>query len=146
MRLVAIAFALLTTFAATPAFAQSEEAVMESIENIHGDAEGFGEAFGLLQDAFLFGDPTTIADLGIYPFEVSANGELYDIFEPADLIDNFDSLLTQETIEQLSSQDYADLIVTSEGVGFGDGVLWMSRVCTDDSCDEAYWGIVRINN
>ncbi|WP_332691177.1 hypothetical protein [Devosia sp.] len=131
---------------ASPAFAQSEEDVMSQIETLHGKSVEFGEAFGLLQDAFLFGDPTTIADLGAYPFEVAANGELYDIFEPEDLVDNFDVLLTQDTIDALSSQDFADLIVNSDGVGFGDGVLWMSLVCVDDSCSGSYWGIIRINN
>lgn len=94
MRLISVALTL--TMLALPAFAQSEEDIMSRIENIHGDSEGFGEAFGLLQDAFLFGDPTAIADLAEYPLTVSANSEVYDILEPQDLVDNFDSLLTQE--------------------------------------------------
>ena len=146
MRLTALAVAFALTLIAAPAFAQSEEDVMAQIETIHGDSAGFGEAFGLLQDAFLFGDPTTIADLGAYPLTVSANGEVYDILEPQDLVDNFDSLLTQETIDGLSSQDFDDLIVTSEGVGFANGALWMSNICTDDSCTQTYWAIISINN
>ena len=146
MRLTALAVAFALTLIAAPAFAQSEEDVMAQIETIHGDSAGFGEAFGLLQDAFLFGDPTTIADLGAYPLTVSANGEVYDILEPQDLVDNFDTLLTQETINGLSSQDLADLIVTSEGVGFANGALWMSNICIDDSCSETYWAIISINN
>lgn len=147
MRLTIVAAALFTAaLCVSPALAQSEEDVMNQIESLHGKSVEFSEAFGLLQDAFLFGDPTTIADLGAYPFEVAANGELYDIFAPQDLIDNFDVLLTQDTIDALSSQDYADLIVNSDGVGFGNGVLWMNLVCTDDSCSDSYWGITRINN
>lgn len=144
MRLTALALAL--TLVAVPAFAQSEEDVMAQIESIHGDSIGFGEAFGLLQDAFLFGDPTTIADLGAYPLTVNANGEVYDILEPQDLVDNFDSLLTQETKDALGSQDFADLIVTSEGVGFANGALWMSNICYDDSCSQTAWAIISINN
>lgn len=147
MRLPILAAACLAaTLLAAPAFAQSEEQVMAQIESIHGDAEGFGEAFGLLQDAFLFGDPTTIADLGLYPMMVNANGETYDILEAQDLIDNFDALLTSETQAALASQDFADLIVTSEGVGFADGALWMTNVCLDDDCAETQWGILSINN
>ena len=145
MRLIPTALLALTLLA-TPVFAQSEEDVMGRIESLHGQSGEFGEAFGLLQDAFLFGDPTTIAGLAFYPLEVAANGEMYDIIEPQDLVDNFDALLTQETIDGLSSQDFDDLIVTSEGVGFADGALWMSLVCHDDSCAEASWGIIRINN
>tara|TARA_R110002020_G_scaffold19379_5_gene67153 strand:+ start:1573 stop:2016 length:444 start_codon:yes stop_codon:yes gene_type:complete len=129
-----------------PALAQSEEDVMASIENIHGDVDGFNEAFALLQDAFLFDNPTSIADLGFYPLTVNANGETYDVLEAQDLVDNFDSLLTAETIDALASQDYADLIVTGDGVGFANGALWMTNVCLDDNCAETAWGILSINN
>ncbi|WP_193334503.1 hypothetical protein [Devosia beringensis] len=131
---------------AGPVLAQSEEDVLDSIENIHGDVDGFNEAFALMQDAFLFGNPTAIADLGLYPLTVNANGEVYDIFEAQDLVDNFDSLLTGETIDALASQDYADLIVTSEGVGFANGALWMTSICLDDDCADTQWGILSINN
>ncbi len=146
MRLTVLAAAFVLTLATVPAFAQSEEDVIAQIENIHGDSVGFGEAFGRLQDAFLFGDPTTIADLGAYPLTVNANGEVYDILEPQDLVDNFDALLTQETQDALGSQDFADLIVTSEGVGFANGALWMSNICYDDACNKTAWAIISINN
>lgn len=129
-----------------PAFAQSEEDVMSQIENLHGKSVEFGAAFGQLQDAFLFDNPTAIADLGIYPIAVNANGESYDILTAQDLVDNFDSLLTDDTLAALSSQDFADLIVTSDGVGFANGALWMSLVCLDDSCTDSNWGIISINN
>jgi len=137
-------FALVTL--TVPAFAQSEEDVIARIENIHGDFDGFSEAFATMQDAFLFSDPTAIADLGLYPMTVNANGETYDILEAQDLVDNFDSLLTPETQAALASQDFADLIVTSEGVGFANGALWMTNVCLDDGCAETQWGILSINN
>ena len=140
-----VALPVLLLAIAAPVFAQEEEVVAQ-IESIHGDYEGFSELYAGIQDAFLFGDPAGIAEWGAYPFEVAANGELYDIFAPEDLVGNFDALVMPETVEALSSQDFADLIVTSEGVGFADGALWVSRICTDDSCDDAYWGITRINN
>jgi len=146
MRLISCAAVLAVTVFALPAFAQSEEDILAQIESIHGDSIGFGEAFALMQDAFLFADPAAIADLGAYPLTVRANGEVYDILEPQDLVDNFDMLLTQDTIDGLSSQDFDDLIVTSDGVGFANGALWMSNICTDDSCAETYWAIIAINN
>ena len=147
MRLTLLAAPLLAALTlVTPVLAQSEEDVMAQIENLHGKSVEFGEAFAQLQDAFLFDDPTAIADLGIYPIAVNANGESYDILEAQDLIDNFDSLLTQDTIDALAGQDFADLIVTGDGVGFGNGALWMTLVCTDDSCSDSYWGIISINN
>ena len=104
----AITLSALATFA-LPAFAQSEEDVMAQIETLHGKSVEFGEAFGQLQDAFLFDDPAAIADLGVYPMVVNANGESYDILEAQDLVDNFDALLTEDTLAALASQDFADL-------------------------------------
>lgn len=147
MRHTVIAAALFAVIAlAGPVFAQSEDEVMTRIENLHGKSVEFGEAFGQLQDAFLFDNPTSIADLGIYPMTVRANGETYDILAAQDLVDNFDNLLTEDTLAALASQDFADLIVTSDGVGFANGALWMSLVCLDDSCSDSNWGIVSINN
>ncbi|MHA6688883.1 hypothetical protein [Devosia sp. A449] len=139
---IAVAFVLVTA----PALAQSEEAILAQIESLHGDSTAFGEAFSTLQDAFLFDNPAALADLVFYPLDVEANGELYEITEPQELIDNFDTLLTPDTISALSSQDFSDLIVTSDGVGFGNGALWMTLVCLDVSCADTQWGIIRINN
>jgi hypothetical protein len=145
MRLLLAASCLTLAFA-LPALAQEDE-VMAQIETVQGDSVGFGEAFDALKDAFVTGDPASgIAALGEYPFQVAANGELYDMFEPADFIDNFDALVTGETLDALASQDFADLIVTSEGVGFANGALWMANICADEACAETHWGITRINN
>ena len=146
MRLNALAAAFALTLTAIPAFAQSEEDIMAQIENIHGDSIGFGEAFSILQESFLFDNPAAFAELGLYPLTVNANGEVYDILEPQDLVDNFNSLLTPETQSALGGQDFDDLIVTSEGVGFANGVLWMSNICYDDACSQTFWAIISINN
>ena len=131
---------------ALPAFAQSEEDVMNRIETIHGNAEGFFDVFGALQDAAMLGDPTEIAHYGLYPLVVNANGETYDVLEEQDLSDNFDALVSPETLDALRTQDVADLIVTDEGVGIGDGAIWITNICLDDACDQTQWGIFSINN
>jgi hypothetical protein len=147
MRLSLFAAAALACFAlATPVLAQSEEDVMAQIEDLHGMSTEFGEAFAQLQDSFLFGDPSGMANLGAYPLPVQANGEAYDLLDPQDLVDNFDALLTPETQSALGGQDFDDLIVTSDGVGFANGALWMNLLCEDDSCNNAYWAITSINN
>lgn len=145
MRLLALAAFAFAAFVPA-AFAQSEEDVMAQIEDLHGMSSEFGEAFAQLQDSFLFGDPSGMASLGAYPLPVQANGEAYDLLEPQDLVDNFDALLTPETQSALASQDFDDLIVTSDGVGFANGALWMNLVCEDESCTNAYWAITSINN
>ena len=144
---LASCLALAVTLVSTPlALAQSEEDVMANIENIHGDAEGFFEVFGGLQDAMLFDNPAAIADYVLFPITIDANGETYDVLKQQDLVDNLDTLIQDAPREAIRTQDVADLIVTSEGVGFGDGAVWVSNVCLDDACAETQWGIIAINN
>lgn len=145
MRLVPLA-ALCLSLLTLPAFAQSEEDVMAQIESLHGMSVEFGEVFAQVQDAFLFDDPASFASLGAYPLTVAANGELYDILDPQDLVDNFDTLLTQDTRDAIGGQDFADLIVTSDGVGFANGAMWMTNICDDDACSSSQWLIIRITN
>ncbi|MEX2629963.1 MAG: SH3 domain-containing protein [Tistlia sp.] len=38
-----------------------------------------------------------------------------------------------------------ELIVTSEGVGFADGGLWMTNLCLEDDCRRTRWAVIRIN-
>lgn len=144
----ALAFlaAMLLAGTTLPAAAQSEEDVYAGIESIHGNADGFFELFSLLQDAVMFGDPVTFGQYAFFPLSVNANGESYDVLEEQDLLDNFDMLVSPDTLQAVLNQDVADLIVTSEGVGLGDGALWITNVCLDDDCAETQWGIISINN
>ncbi|SFV29972.1 hypothetical protein SAMN05216456_0884 [Devosia crocina] len=139
-----LASALLTLALLVPASA-SEEEVYISIENIHGDADGFFDVFSGVQDAAMF-NPIDIAGYGLYPMTINANGEVYDILEEQDLIDNFDTLVYPETIDAILGQDVDDLIVTSEGVGLANGALWITNICLDDACSETQWGVFSINN
>jgi len=146
LRLVLPTLALLTALSAQPVFAQSEEDVSARIESVQGDSEGFFELFGQLQDAMMFDNPTSIAAHVAYPITIEANGETYDVQSEQDMIDNFDTLVSTKAQEAIRTQDVADLIVTSEGVGFGDGEVWVSNICVDDGCSNTYWGIIAINN
>jgi len=136
--------ALLALALITPSIA-SEEEVYANIEALHGDADGFFEVFAGVQDATMF-NPVDITGYAFYPLTINANGETYDILEEQDFIDNFDSLGLPETLEAIGSQDVGDLIVTSEGVGLGNGAMWITNICLDDACNETQWGILSINN
>ncbi len=145
-RIAIFAAAIALSAATYPALAQDEQAAWDNIENIHGDAAGFFDLLGILQDAASNGDTLTIADNAFYPLLVNANGESYDVLEAQDLIDDFDSLVYPETLEALMNQAPDDLIVTSEGVGLGNGAIWITNICVDDACAETQWGILSINN
>ncbi len=143
---IALLAATLLLGAPLPAAAQSEEDIYAGIEAIHGNAEGFFEVFSLLQDAVMFGDPVTFGQYSFFPLTVNANGETYDVLEEQDLLDNFDMLVSADTLQAVLNQDVADLIVTDEGVGIGNGAVWITNVCLDDACAQTQWGIIAINN
>lgn len=146
LRLSTLLLLAACTLFATLAFAADDAEIQANIESLHGDADGFFEVFGLVQDAINFGDPTTIARHVAYPVTIRANGETYDVLEAKDLLDNFDTLLSPDTQTAISEQDVDDLIVNSDGVGIGNGALWMSNVCLDEACSKTVWKITAINN
>lgn len=143
--LASLTFALLA-FPATAVLAQSEEDILSRIETIHGDADGFFQLYSEMQDAVMLGDPTDLAYAVFYPMTIEVEGETYDVADEADFIDNFDLFVSEVALDTILNQDVSDLIVTSEGVGFGNGAVWVSNVCLDDACAETAWGIIAINN
>ena len=91
-------------------------------------------------------DAQAIADMGLYPLDVRVGDEEYDVETAEDFIAGADASMTPELTELVGNQDIADLIVSSDGVGFDEGALWMTNVCLDDACAETRWGILAINN
>jgi len=140
-----LATAFLTLALVVPAVA-SEEEVYANIEAIHGNADGFFEVFSLLQDAVMFGDPVTFGQYAIYPLTVNDSDGTYEIVDEEDFMNNFDDVLPEATLQAVGSQDVDDLIVTSEGVGLGNGAMWITNICLDDACNQTQWGIFSINN
>ncbi|SMQ70274.1 hypothetical protein SAMN06295905_1861 [Devosia lucknowensis] len=144
-RLAASALAILALASTSmPATAQSEEEVYDSIESIHGNADGFFEVLSLLQDAVMFGDPVTFGQYAFFPLAVNVGGESYEVLQPDDLTADFDNIFTPEVQQAVLEQDPADLVVTSEGVGVGNGAVWITNVCLDDACEETQWGIISV--
>lgn len=131
---------------ATPALAQSETEVMDRIESIHGDSEGFLASFTLVQQAFADDDVATIAGMGIYPLHVRVGDEEYEVESADDYVEGAEASITPHMQEIVANQEIANLIVTSEGVGFDEGALWLTNVCLDETCAETEWGILAINN
>lgn len=142
----ALALAALAAFMVPASAQMSPEQMNARIEQVHGFSAEFGTAFDEITAAMRDGDPATVAAYGAYPLEVAANGELYDILEAQDLVDNWDSLLLPQTIQDIGEQDYGSLIVSSDGVGFANGTMWMNFVCADNSCTSGDWLITRISN
>ena len=145
-RLATLSLAAALMLSAVPASFAQEEEVYADIERIHGDADGFFELFSTLQDAMMFGDPVTIAQYALYPLAVNDSDGNYEVMYEEEFLESFDVVFAPEGQQALLEQDPADLIVTQDGVGIGNGALWITNVCLDDSCEATQWGILSINN
>ncbi len=129
-------------FAAHPASAASEAEVRQQIETVLGDAAGFEATIGTVSEAILGDDPDTLATVTEFP--LGNSGE--DVQDSEGLADRWNELFTQKVKNALDAGRYDQLIVTSEGVGVGDGDIWINRFCEDDACNKAHWALARVNN
>jgi hypothetical protein len=143
-----IALVLCVAGLSFPAYAGDPEAVHQQIEDLLGDADGFAEVFSQLQDAIQSGDHGAVSLLVDYPITIKNHGKTYTMETGGDFVDNFDKLISQPVSEVIANQDYGDLLVNSDGVMFGNGEVWMHRICEDETCtrDVGYWAIYAINN
>jgi hypothetical protein len=128
------------------AAAQSDEEVYSRIESLHGNAGDLSEPLLSLVEAMGSDDAATIAGLAEYPLRVAANGESYEIQNADDFIENFDTLVTQDTRDAVAGQSFAQLFVNSDGVMLADGAVWMSNVCDTGDCSSSHWAVISINN
>jgi len=137
--------AVAAAFSSLPAHADQDTDVFNRIEELHGNAQAFEEAFYRLTQALNNDDAAELAGISNFPLRVQANGESYDVLEAQDLIDNYGSLIMQETKDAVANQRYGDLFVNSEGVMVGNAV-WLSAVCDNNSCSRSHWAVIAINN
>ncbi len=145
-RIPLIASAIVVAAMIQPTFAQDDQPVWNNIEAIHGDADGLFDLLEELQDAVIAEDAETIAQHALYPLAVNDSDGNYDVADVDEFLDSFDIIFTPETQQALLDQTAGDLIVTSEGIGVGNGAIWLTNVCLDDACAETQWGILSINN
>lgn len=142
--LPAIAACLLVTMPslAPMALAATDVEVHAQIEQVLGNADQLDEPMLSITEAIKNGDPAAIAEYTEFP--LGNTGE--DVTDAADLADRFDEIFTEEVKAALADFQYTDLIVNSEGVGLGNGAIWINLFCDDDACSKSHWALARVNN
>lgn len=140
---LAVAAAL---FVSTPVLAQTANDVNAQIDTVLGPHEIYQTAVETIQKALAEGNIDAIA--GYIPFgeAIKVNGEDVVIADEADLNDRFETLFNDKVIHAVTEQDYGSLFVNQDGIMFGDGELWLTGVCLDDSCADVFINISAINN
>ena len=145
-KVLTLAAALLV---ATPAFAQTADDVNAQIDTVLGPHETYQTAIETIQKALAEGNIDGIAGIAGYisfgePLKV--NGEDLVIADEADLNEQFDTLFNDKVVNAVTGQDYGSLFVNQDGIMFGDGELWLTGVCLDDTCADVFVNISAINN
>jgi len=140
---LAVAAAL---FVSTPVLAQTADDVNAQIDTVLGPHEIYQTAVETIQKALAEGNIDGIA--GYIPFgeAIKVNGEDVVIADEADLNDKFETLFNDKVIHAVTGQDYGSLFVNQDGIMFGDGELWLTGVCLDDTCADVFVNISAINN
>ncbi|MBB4063620.1 hypothetical protein [Gellertiella hungarica] len=128
--------------AAMPALADDDMAVHDRIEQVLGFADDLDEPMLSAREAIVNGDAAALAEVTEFPLRTS-NGEIADADE---LAERMDEVVTPAVRKAIKSMTYGDLIVSSDGVGMGNGAVWMNLICDDSACNEAHWAVISINN
>ena len=131
---------------AAPALAQTADDVNAQIDTVLGPHEVYQTAIETIQKALTEGNIDGIA--GYIPFgePIKVNGEDVVIADEADLNGQFETLFNDKVINAVTGQDYGSLFVNQDGIMFGDGELWLTGVCLDDTCADVFVNISAINN
>jgi hypothetical protein len=141
-----IAAAVLALALTAPVLAQTREDVVAAIEANFGDAAAVEEAVDAIQTAVAEGDAESFAEWVSYPFSVTVDGEDYVFDGPDGVVEHYESMMTPEIEEAILDQSFETLFVNAEGIMFGDGQLWLSAICTDDSCAESDIRIIALQS
>jgi hypothetical protein len=143
LKAVALAAAM---FLAAPAFAQTMDEVNQRIDDILGPHEIYATAIERIQKALADRDVVAIGGYVAYGEPIMVNGVEVTLADEADLEANFDDLFNETVVSAVTGQDYAKLFVSSDGIMFGNGELWITGICDDDACEFPFVTIISINN
>ncbi|HEY6413225.1 MAG TPA: hypothetical protein VIX42_06040 [Edaphobacter sp.] len=87
-----------------------------------------------LQQAVARHDPAAVAALVHYPIRVKLHGKPTDLNTPKAFIKNYDNIITPDIAAVIGKQRYEDLFVNYQGAMFGEGEVWITGFCTDNTC------------
>ena len=125
-----------------PALADEDMEVHDRIEQVLGSADDLDQPLLAVREAVVNDDAAALAEFVEFPLRTS-DGEIADADE---LADQFDSVITPAAKKAIGRMQYRDLIVNSDGVGMGNGAIWMSPICEDNACETSHWAVISINN
>jgi hypothetical protein len=87
-----------------------------------------------LQQAVARHDPAAVAALVRYPIRVKLHGKPTYLNTPKAFIKNYDNIITPDIAAVIEKQKYEALFVNYQGAMFGEGEVWITGKCVDNTC------------
>ena len=87
-----------------------------------------------LQQAVAKHDPAAVAALVRYPIRVKLHGKPTYINTQKVFIKNYDNIITPDISAVIEKQKYEALFVNYQGAMFGEGEVWITGKCIDNTC------------
>jgi hypothetical protein len=122
-------------------------AVDQAIAANIGDPAKFREVMATLQQAVHGHDATVVAALVSYPITINPKTPAaVTIRTPKDFAAHYDQIITPHIAEVIETQKYEGLFVNYKGAMLGDGEVWITGICKDQTCSQTDIKIQTIQN
>lgn len=131
---------------ATTANAQSAEEMNKTLDELYGTHAPYHAFFEKLKKAVAEGDKQTVASMIDYPFQARINDKAVKIRDQKHFVSDYDKIITPKVKEAVAGQTYPALFANWQGIMIGDGEVWFSGICNDDSCKQQEVRITAIND
>jgi hypothetical protein len=108
---------------------EGEEAIAQrlAIAGIN-DPQAVKDFVAEMNSAAAAADPQAIAALVHYPFAIYDNGNIVKTYETsADLLADFDQVVTPSVITAMSQATYEDLFINYQGAMISNGAVWFGQ-------------------
>ncbi|MEG9436884.1 hypothetical protein JAO29_12000 [Edaphobacter sp. HDX4] len=131
----------------TPAHQPDTTAIDQSVSTNIGDPAKLREVMATLQQATRKHDAPAVAALVSYPITIDPHTpHAVTIRTPQAFIARYDQIVTPQIGQVIENQKYESLFVNDQGAMLGDGEVWISGICKDNSCKQVDIRIRTIQN
>jgi len=141
-----IALGLISAIGAGSAFAQTDADMNSNLDSLFDSHAPYQAFFAKLKKAVSTDDKATVAAMVDYPFQAHIKGKAQKIKDAGQFTAAYDQIVTDKIKAAVAKQTYAKLFANAQGVMIGNGEVWFSGVCSDNSCKQQTVKVTAINN
>lgn len=126
--------------------ARSAEEMNATLDDLYGDHAPYHAFFEKLKKAVAENDKKAVASMVDYPFMARIDDRAVTIRDAAHFVADYDKVFTTKVKRAVSNQTYPSLFANWQGIMIGDGEVWFSGICSDESCKQQAVKIIAVND